>query len=331
MKKIICVIAALLLIFTASSAIAAGLSDEQFSELKDYGIFEGDANGNLRLEDTVTRAEAVKMICSAMCMKEMDDGVLPFPDIMSGYWAAGWITTAKTLGIVSGDENGNFRPGDSVTNEEYIKMLVTALGYFPLAEQRGGFPAGYIAVANTYGITAGMQFGVGEASLRGDVALMTYRAIDVPMMFQTGFGSVVEYVVMDGKNGQELKTLRKDLDPDYIYPDTEKDDDSKVNDGNLDLTDSIYNYLDVRVGALEVRGAAYRFIDQNRGSDSPTYVVDSSTYVYMGDDTLPLSELKDGMTVRILCTDKDSSGISTILGIEIYENRINSKIISQNK
>ena len=49
-----------------------------------------------------------------------------FTDI-SGHWAEAEIDAAASAGIVNGDGNGLFRPNDTVTRAEYVKMLVASL------------------------------------------------------------------------------------------------------------------------------------------------------------------------------------------------------------
>lgn len=314
MKKIISSILALTFILTTTiSALGADPTAEQLADLKKYNIFSGDADGNLRLEDSITRAEAAKMICTILCYPA-DAKESSFPDVAPGHWAVGYIETAKNAGIVSGDESGNFRPSDPVTNEEYLKMIVSALGFNPMAEARGGYPAGYVTIAHTYGLTKDMQFEVGVPAKRGDVAVITHRAIDMPIMQQTGFGSQVEYSVMDGKNNTDLLTLRLlGLDPDYKYPVSEE---TENEESSPDFSKSAYSYADIEIEGLAKKGATYTFTDK-KNSKSLTYTVDGSTYVHSAKNTLPLSEIKEGMVVRVLCAKIDNETVK-VLGIEIF-------------
>lgn len=316
MKKTLCTFLAILLTLALGlNVFALSPTQKQLDDLKNYSILTGDSEGNLHLEDNITRAEAAKMICTLMSVKPDENTRCSFPDVAPGHWAEGWIEAAKSLGIVNGDENGNFNPFAPVTNEEYIKMLVVALGYFPLAEARGGFPVGYTIVASTYAITEGMQFEVNTPAKRSDVAIMTCRALDTPLMYQTGFGSQNEYQIMDGKNGNELITLRMQLDPEYVY-ETEKPNDQT--DTEPDFSESVYSYEDVVITNLTKKDNEYRFNDKNR-DNKRTYVMNSSVYVHISKKTLPLSEISDEMTARILCTNEDENGNVMVLGIELFE------------
>lgn len=193
---------------------------EELADLKKFGIIQGDPDGNLRLEDTLTRAEAVKIICTMAGYDKLAENPSeislenekPFPDVPNGHWATEYIRLAKNLGIVEGDEKGYFNPEAEVKNEEFVKMLVVILGYGMMAEQRGGYPVGYNVVANTYGVTKGLQFSVNSPAKRCDVSVMCINSLDIPLMKQTGFGNQITYSIMDGENGNRKETLRINLE-----------------------------------------------------------------------------------------------------------------------
>lgn len=212
MKKIISFM--LILILSMSVVVFAAPSDELLMDLKNLKIMVGDEDGNMRLEDTITRAEAVKMVCviQGINVDSFSNNVEPstFPDVPDSHWAKNYINAMKGYGIVEGDENGNFNPEADVTNEEIIKMLVNALGYAPMAEQTGGFPMGYTRTAQKIGLTEDLKLEVETSAIRGDVAQMFATALDIPLMVQTGWSTdgSTSYAILDGSAGTEIKTLR---------------------------------------------------------------------------------------------------------------------------
>ncbi len=218
MKKILITILVLCVILTSTMGVLAKTpTQEQINELKEYAVMVGDLDGNMRFEDALTRAEAVKLIYNISGFGEkgkyrtdekIEQSHMSFPDVSKLHWASEYILWARTMGIVEGDENGNFNSENSVTNEEFIKMLVAALGYSPLAESRGGFPAGFNKIASDLGITKGLQFAVNTPAKREDVAVMICSSFDVPLMKQNGFGDVVSFAIMDGSKGTKRETLR---------------------------------------------------------------------------------------------------------------------------
>ncbi len=177
-------------------------------------LMVGDEDGNMRLEDTITRAEATKMICAiyGLALDTFANNVEPskFPDVPDSHWAKNYINAMKDCGIVEGDEKGNFNPEAEITNEEILKMLVSVIGYASMAEQTGGFPMGYTRTAQKIGLTEGLKLNVDTPAIRGDVAQMFATALDIPIMVQTGWSAdgSTTYLILDGSAGTELETIR---------------------------------------------------------------------------------------------------------------------------
>lgn len=110
---------------------------------------------------------------------------LPFRDV-EGHWAKEDIAFVYEKGIISGDENGSFRPDDAVTRAEFAKLSALLMGY-------GGGKTGiafsdvpqdawsyeYISALYEKGIIRGKSedyFGADEAITRQDAAVILYRA-----------------------------------------------------------------------------------------------------------------------------------------------------------
>ncbi len=182
MKKIFSVLLALFAVFSAAAAFAAEPDARQLEDLKKFNIMVGDKNGDLHLDSNITRAEAVKMVVAMCGGKDLDDSYPKnpvFEDVTEYHWAYDYIKYAKGW-LINGYEDGYFYPDDAITNEELVKLIVCALGFEPMAESRGGWPAGYIAAGSSCGITKDLMLKIGEAATRGDAAIMIYRALDAP-------------------------------------------------------------------------------------------------------------------------------------------------------
>ena len=210
MKKICAIILTVLQIFAISvCANAMQLTDAQKEDLRKLEIMTGDENGDLRLDDNITRAEVAKMICTAGNMALPQSSENLFNDVSADYWGYKYIYAVKESDIADGDENGNFNPESNITNEETVKMIVCLLGYREMAEQRGGYPAGYTAVASMIGITKDMTLKPETPATRNDVAVMISNALDTPVMVRkTDEDENDVYVVADGKDGNPPVTIR---------------------------------------------------------------------------------------------------------------------------
>ncbi len=156
------------------------LSENQISKLGDSGIMVGDPDGNLRLEDTITRAETVKVLCTATEIETKNAEIKEeFSDVGTEHWAYEYINKAQDINIINGYGDSTFKPENSVTYNEFIKMLVCVTGYADKAEEKGGYPNGYIAVAEEIGITEGVIFKGDDEVTRNDVGIMILNVLDV--------------------------------------------------------------------------------------------------------------------------------------------------------
>lgn len=173
-------------------------------------IIKGDENGNFNPDNTITRAEMAAIVCRAKGLENAANGAkgaTKFVDVAADHWAAGYVNIASQNGIINGYGDGRFGPEDTVSFDQAVKMIVCALGFEPMAAQKGGWPTGYLVVANTYKITEGVA-----NSTRADVATLVYNALSTPMMDQTTYGADAEFEILDGKKDRDYRTLLKDMD-----------------------------------------------------------------------------------------------------------------------
>ncbi len=150
---------------------------EAANALYQMGIFTGDSNGNFNPNSTITRAEMAAIICRMVGVED-DAKALKKPsykDVPASHWAVGYIAKATELGIINGYGNGKFGPGDPVTYEHVIKMLICAWGYESIATEEGGYPDGYIKVATDLGITTDVIIKNTSPAPRGIVSQLVYN------------------------------------------------------------------------------------------------------------------------------------------------------------
>ncbi len=143
--------------------------------LNAFGIMAGDDKGNFNPANNVTRAEAVKMIDTALwggkdeSARYAGSGLSTFADIAGNEWYAGYIVYATTIGIVGGRNATTFDPKGNVTGYELLKMALTALGYDQNTE---GLVGGAWKV-NTMALAMGSN---GLADLTKDVNVTNWDA-----------------------------------------------------------------------------------------------------------------------------------------------------------
>lgn len=154
----------------AASSLAAFAYDKNIGEqAKEYKILEGDENGDLKLDAYVTRAEAAKILCSVMQLKESDKDC-GLTDI-SSHWAKGYINAAVENRLVNGFEDKSFRPDDNVTYEQAIKMLLGESG-------AASYPTDYVAFAIEHNLLENVNALISENITRGDIAQIAANLIN---------------------------------------------------------------------------------------------------------------------------------------------------------
>ncbi len=195
---------------TAFAAIPSDVKDTKYEEaaqvLGALGIMIGDEQGNFRPDDAIIRSEVTKVGVTLMGLADVADSAASktkYPDVAHDHWATGFINVATDQKLVQGDDVGTFRPNAQIKYSEAIAILIRALGYEPQAMAKGGYPSGYMVTANNIGLTKGVAGSAEQLISRGTVAQLAFNALTINLMEQTGFGSNVNYEVVD-------KTLLKD-------------------------------------------------------------------------------------------------------------------------
>ncbi len=112
-----------------------------------------------------------------------------FEDIRDIDWAKEAIVKLYDKGIVNGKADTIFAPNDSITREEFVAILVRALGYDEKSSDivfsdvdPDAWYSDVIGAAVLKGIVIGKEdgsFGIGENITRQDIAVMLYRALNL--------------------------------------------------------------------------------------------------------------------------------------------------------
>ena len=197
LKKVISAVAALALSVSSFAAMAAvsypDTVDHQHESainmLSALGIVEGFEDGTFHPDELVTRAQMAAMVLRAKNnFNAKNNKTQVFNDVPADNWAAGWIATAASQGIVNGTGNNNFDPDLNVTYEQTVKMLVSMLNYGDWAEMSGGWPTGYLNYGNQLGITSGVSGVSNDTALtRAQCAQMIANALDAAILYPDGY------------------------------------------------------------------------------------------------------------------------------------------------
>ena len=97
-------------------------------DFESKGYVCGYEDGTFRADQTITRAEYVKMVNNFFGYKPNTEKVANFSDVNSGDWFAPYVNEAVERGYITGFEDGTFRPQDPIRRQEATVILARILG-----------------------------------------------------------------------------------------------------------------------------------------------------------------------------------------------------------
>ena len=112
-------------IFTDVSA--SHKNQESIAFVQQKKIMNGYGDGSFKPNGQLNRAEAVKILISANQL-----ALLPaktsFSDVDASAWYTPYVATALARGLVKGYGNGLFKPGNTISRAEFLKIAIEASG-----------------------------------------------------------------------------------------------------------------------------------------------------------------------------------------------------------
>ena len=294
--------------------------------LQSLNVLKGDESGNLNLTGDVTRAEFATFVVRMIGQEEValaSAGKQIFDDVAADHWGNGYIDVAYNAKIIQGYGDGNFGPDAPVTYEQAIKMIVCALGYGDSANEKGGWPSGYLRVANEMKITKGVKVSGGQPAKRGDIVSMIYNSLEIDVLrankaIKDGIEGV-SYTVVKGDNVLTyFLGLEKAEGIVTANAFTRIDSTAAVDDDVI-----VLSYVDeFEVGAIDADGflgqsvSIYYELDAKKGKKNIVFIkpqAENIVTVVDGDDIVPgetnLSELvwEDGEDEAYYELNEDAS------------------------
>ena len=192
------------------------------------------------------------------------------------------IEVLKTVGIMTGDENGKFNPDAKVTRNEMAVVMCNLLDY-TVASYKGTSPftdvpewaEPYVAACYTNGITSGydkVTYGGNDTVTTGQAALMLLKALGY-FQYSADFGS--DWLVETTKNGSTAG-LFDGVATGAKEALTRNDVAQMVlNALEADLVKAEKNGSDVQVGDIVISGGKATY-DARTGTDSKYAKIDNT-------------------------------------------------------
>src|SRR3989344_3079259 len=184
------VLTTLLVVIISNTSAAATFSDvtattpysSSITTLRERGVLEGYADGSFKPNQTINRAEFLKIVLGARGSTALTtgggtiEGSRCFPDV-NEEWFASFVCAAKEEEIVGGYPDGLFRPEQNINFAEASKILSLAYGQEPHTYGDEWFK-GYVDALEASRAIPPSIAGFDRELKRGELAEMMVRLSD---------------------------------------------------------------------------------------------------------------------------------------------------------
>lgn len=153
--------------------------------LKDLGIIDSTEYANYDASVVMTRGEFAALSLDILGLRNDAKATAfnqKYTDVVSTDTYAKEINFATALGLFSGVSKTEFSPDTPIYIEQAIKVAVNMAGYGAIAEAKGGYPTGYLTIANSIKITDGVKLDNKSGALRGNVIVLMYNTLFADMV-----------------------------------------------------------------------------------------------------------------------------------------------------
>lgn len=338
-----------LLVFPVQAA--SPTQTEMLQVLAVLGVMNGDPSGDLRLSSPVTRAEFSKMAITASAYRDMGRetaGISPFSDVSHRHWAAGYITTARNAGWLTGYLDGSFRPDQTVTLAEALTVTLKMLGYTD-ADFTGTWPSGQMTLYRSLRLDRNITASASKALTRLECAWLLYNCLGSTTRTGTAYGPTAGCPVDSTGEPDYLALISKELEGPYLVqdktwqthlgftPKTVYRNDALSVSEEIQTYDilygckaisTVYAYANRHTGTLDAvtpsrahpTAVVLSGVTYPLGSSSASYSVSSLGQFQLG-DTITLLMGRDSQVAAIISASdlaQATCGVVTAAGTQIY-------------
>lgn len=179
------------LIWALPTQVHADYTEPYMKRMEELGLLQGDADGDLRPGDPITRAEFVTIINRAFGYRSA--GGHPFRDVPGTAWYAEDVDIGYTEGYITGTSPTAFSPNLSITREEAAFILAKNLMMEPAVGENTSFAdgrsistwsRGMVSAAAENNLISGYPDGTfrpQKSITRGEAAVILLNAVGTPV------------------------------------------------------------------------------------------------------------------------------------------------------
>ena len=239
---------------------------EALEILQALGLYGEYDSTNLNALQEVKRGEFAIFLSKLFNVSENnDENKVYYYDVSKSNSAFGAINAFTDMGVFDGAGDKMFLPDDIITQDEAIVVLIRALGYGGYANEKGGFPSGYINAAGRLKLTSNIK---SDKNLNmGNMFIMFKNILEVDMP-STDFNNTKYPLTRGSGNGEDTfikeyyDAYFKDgmvtaADKTYIYGA------SNIDDDEVRIDDVVYSAPNIDAGGLLGENVEFVYRDRN--------------------------------------------------------------------
>lgn len=191
--------------------------------LSEKEVINGYDDNTFKPAQDITRAELLKIIFEGNKTKTTKQNTNCFPDVGYQEWYSKYICTAKELKIISGYDDGNFKPNQAINKAEALKILGEFYKWPTKDNPKQAWYSKYIDLGKTQNLLENPEnFDPEENTSRGEISETLYR-----------FLAKTEYNAEKFSHEIENKIAIKINAQDIIEEENNKNTENSTNDDNV--------------------------------------------------------------------------------------------------
>lgn len=229
----ITVFAALAFVPNSFSDIQDSPYAESIEFLQEQGVLQGYEDGRFLPENSVNRAEFLKIVFAALGEEVDEELANCFPDV-NEEWFAPYICKAKAEGIVQGYPDGLYHPERQVNLVEAFKISIEAFGlpHVDIVEGAAWYEP-YADFMHVNGVFSKYAYFPNEPAQRGEMAFMAHQLLKLysgvqpfareRQVFSAGCGTQAPSTppstfIVNGVSRSAIVSVPKNYDPYKAIP-----------------------------------------------------------------------------------------------------------------
>lgn len=191
-KRILSMLLTMLLVFSFMPLGNALAAETDKTEAQNAAEFVESVTGDVTVaKAAVTRAEFVGAMAQLFKVDTSVSFDQLFADVPPSHENASAIVQACNLGWISYSEA--FRPTNNITYPEALKIAVSAMGYDDVAKAQGGYPTGYLWVADRIGLLDRLSMTEDQTLTKDELMILMENMLNAKIARVVGDGIMTTY------------------------------------------------------------------------------------------------------------------------------------------